>query len=127
MAWGVGREKGAGEAGVERSGGGRGDGCDVGRGMEWGGGLAEEDGEEGEDEGGDEAAGEVGGTIHIPEFSRDCAEDEECAFEIKVENRKKEHREREDACYAALKKSCEEFIVGVLRQIDDALSERASH
>lgn len=94
--------------------------------LEWRASFAEEDGEDGEDEDGDEAAVEVQGTIHIPEFSRDCAEDEECAFEIKVENRKKEHREREDACYAALKKSCEEFIVGVLRQIDDELCERAS-
>lgn len=51
--------------------------------------------------------------IYIFEFFCDCVEDEECVFEIKVENCKKEYREREDACYAALKKSCEEFIVGV--------------
>ena len=94
--------------------------------LEWRASFAEkkEDGDDDDDD--DEAAVEVQGTIHIPEFSRDCAEGEECAFEIKVENRKKEHREREDACYAALKKRCEEFIVGVLRQIDDELCERAS-
>ena len=73
--------------------------------LEWRASFAEkkEDGDDDDDD--DEAAVEVQGTIHIPEFSRDCAEGEECAFEIKVENRKKEHREREDACYAALKKT----------------------
>jgi activator of HSP90 ATPase len=80
----------------------------------------------GEDEDEDEDAVEVRGTIHIPEFSRDCAEDEACGFEIHVENRRKEHRAREDACYATLKKRGEAFIVGVLRQIDDELCERAS-
>ena len=73
----------------------------------------------------DEAV-EIKGTIHVPEFSRDGAADEECVYEVKVDDRKSEHAKREDACVSTLKKRCESFLVRTLKQIDKELFERAS-
>ena len=75
---------------------------------------------------GDDGSVEVCGTIYIPEFSRDCAEDEECGHEIQFNSRKSELRTREDACFAALKKRVESFLVDAARQIDGELQQRAS-
>lgn len=69
---------------------------------------------------------EIKGTIHVPEFSRDGAADEECACEIKVDDRKSEHSKRENACVSTLKKRCESFLVETLKKIDKELFERAS-
>lgn len=69
---------------------------------------------------------EIKGTIHVPEFSRDGAADEECACEIKVDDRKSEHSKRENACVSTLKKRCESFLVETLQKIDKELFERAS-
>lgn len=86
----------------------------------------EEDTEDGSDGDEDDDGGiEIKGTIHVPEASRECAEDEECQFEIKVEDRKAERRDKEDACYAAVKKGAEDFLVDILKTIDAELAERA--
>jgi activator of HSP90 ATPase len=86
----------------------------------------EADKEDGSDDDEDDDGGiEIKGTIHVPEASRECAEDEECQFEIKLEDRKAERRDKEDACYAAVKKGAEDFLVDILKTIDTELAERA--
>ncbi len=79
-----------------------------------------------DDDDDDDGSVEVCGTIYIAEFSRDCAEDEECGHEIQFNSRKSELRTREDACFAALKKRVESFLVDAARQIDGELQQRAS-
>lgn len=68
----------------------------------------------------------IKGTVHVPEFSRDGVEDEECACEVKVSDRNSEHAPRENTCVATLKKRCEDFLVRTLMTIDSELEERAS-
>jgi activator of HSP90 ATPase len=68
---------------------------------------------------------DIKGTIHVPEASRESADDEECAFTIKVEDRKMERAEEEEACYAALKKGAETFLIDILKTLESELAERA--
>ena len=63
-----------------------------------------------DDDDDDDGSVEVCGTISIPEFSRDCAEDEECGYEIQFNLEKSELRTREDACSRALKSATESFV-----------------
>ena len=68
----------------------------------------------------------VKGTIVVPEASRDVAEDEECYFEVKVDDRKPEHKTKEDMCVKVLKAHGEAFLVKALKTLDAELRERAS-
>ena len=65
-----------------------------------------------DDDDDDDGSVEVCGTISIPEFSRDCAEDEECGYEIQFNSRKSELRTREDACFSGAEKARREFPCG---------------
>jgi len=80
---------------------------------------------ESEDDEGEGTTTSVKGTVSVPEASRDGAASEECFFEVKVNDRKAEHRDKEEACVRALKARGEAFLVSVLKTLDAELRERA--
>ena len=69
----------------------------------------------------------VKGTMRVPEASRDTVEDDEVEYEVKVKDRKTEHRSLEDAAYAALKTpALRAFYHDTFATIDKELLARAN-
>ena len=82
-------------------------------------------GDDDDGDGDEDEVVKVNGVVVVPEASRDGADDEECYFEVKVEDGKVEHKDKEDMCVKVLKARGEAFLVKMLKTLDAELRERA--